>query len=61
MEYWKLDFLGRIKWQNQIPHLPSTVLVESAIQDVIFNLWTYLVLGLWSEILSKGGSDNGQL
>lgn len=61
MEYWKLDFLGRIKWQNQIPHLPSTVLVKPAMQDMTFNLWTYLVLGLCSEILSKGGNDNRQL
>lgn len=61
MQYWKLDFLGRIKLQNQIPHLPSTVVVEPAMQDMIFNLWTYFVLGLWSEILSKGGNDNGRL
>lgn len=61
MEYWKLNFLCRIKWQNQVPHLPSTVLVEPAMQDMIFNLWTYHVLGLCSEILSKGDNDNGQL
>lgn len=48
-EYWKLDFLRKIKWQNQVPHLPSTVLVEPMMQVMIFSIWTYHVFGLCSE------------